>query len=238
MGMARTARTTTPKEPGQIAQMREAASMAIKHDRKNLLWLIIAFVVPLAAGLAAAFLLSGGNWIFLILWIILALLLAVLVPLIVLARIVPRAAFEQMDGKPGAVGAVLRSGMARRWAASEMPVNVNPRTQAAVYRGVGRAGVLLIAEGPRSQTEKMVTEEKRKIARVLPNVQLNVIQVGPDEGSVRLPKLVKAMNAYKRTLSRAEVSAVTNRLSTLTQNPMDMIPKGMDPRRMRAPRPR
>lgn len=236
--MARKDTRTTPKEPGQIAQMREAAGMAIKHDRKNLLWLILAAVVPLALGLVAAFLLSDGNWIFLILWIVLALLLTVLVPLIVLARIVPKAAFEQMDGKPGAVGAVLRSGMARRWAASEMPVAVNPRTQAAVYRGVGRPGVLLIAEGPVSQTAKMVSEEKRKIARVLPNVPLNVIQVGPDEGSVRLPKLVKAMKSFKSTLNRAEVTAVNNRLSTLTHNPMDMIPKGMDPRRMRAPRPR
>jgi hypothetical protein len=45
------------------------------------------------------------------------------------------------------------------------------------------------------------------------------------------------MNRFKRTLNKAEVYAISNRLSSLGKNQLP-IPKGIDPTKARAPRPR
>ena len=58
-------------------------------------------------------------------------------------------------GQPGAVGAVLKNGLRRSWTGSERPINISPRTQDAVYRAVGRGGIVLIGEGPRSRTQRL-----------------------------------------------------------------------------------
>src|SRR5690606_27872 len=116
----------------------------------------------------------------LILWIISGLLAGLLVFLIVLSRKAERAAYSQIKGQPGAVGAVLKSSLRRGWTASEIPVAVSPRTQDAVYRAVGRGGIALIGEGPKSRTTRMLEEERRKVARVAPNVPIHIIHVGPD----------------------------------------------------------
>ena len=72
-----------------------------------------------------------------------------------------------------------------------MPVAINPQTMDAVYRAAGRGGVALIAEGPIARTQRLVDDEKRKTAKILPNVPITVLTVGPDEESVKLYKGVK-----------------------------------------------
>jgi hypothetical protein len=83
----------------------------------------------------------------------------------------------------------------------------------------------------------MLEEERRRVTRILPNVAVNFLQVGPDVGSVPLHKLPARMARFKRSLTKAEVYAVSNRLSSLGKNQLP-IPKGVDPLRARAPRPR
>ena len=116
-----------------------------------------------------------------------------------------------------------------------MPVAVSPRTQDAVYRAVGPGGVVLIGEGPQSRTHKMLDEERRRIARVLPNVVISQLHVGPDADSIPLHKLAGRMARTKRTLSKAEVYTVSNRLNSLTSSKLP-IPKGIDPTKARAQR--
>jgi hypothetical protein len=117
---------------------------------------------------------------------------------------------------------------------NEMPVAVNGKTQDAVYRAVGRGGVALISEGPTSRTQRMLDDEKRKVARVLPNVPIMLISVGHDEGSVELHRLPATLRKTKRTLTKPEVLAVSNRLNSL-QTPLP-IPKGIDPMKARPQR--
>ena len=161
----------------------------------------------------------------------------VLLGLIVLGRRAERAAFSQIQGQPGAVGAVLKSSLRRSWIGSEMPVNVSPRTQDAVYRAVGRGGVVLIGEGPRSRTQPMLEKERANVSRILPNVPVNLLYVGPDPDATALHRIVPSLARYKSVLTKAEVVAVSNRLSSLGRNGLP-IPKGIDPTRVRAPRPR
>ena len=139
-----------------------------------------------------------------------------------------------IDGQPGAVGAVLRSGLRGGWVGNEMPVAGNGKTQDAVYRAVGRGGVVLISEGPRSRTTRMLEEEKRKITRVLPNVPVSLISVGHEEGSIELHRLPATLRKKKRVLTKPEVLAVTNRLNSLQASLS--IPKGIDPMKVRPQR--
>ncbi|WBU38481.1 DUF4191 domain-containing protein [Homoserinibacter sp. YIM 151385] len=235
------ARTTAPaaKEPGRIKQMWQVFKMTQRYDSLTIWYLLAAFLVPLGVGLALAFLLSAGNVIGIILYVLVGLLGGVLVLLIVLGRRAERAAFSQIEGQPGAVGSVIKTSLRRSWVGSEMPVNVSPRTQDAVYRAVGKGGVVLIGEGPRSRTEPMLKKEKANVARIVPNVTVHVIHVGPDADSVPLYKIVPTLSRFKRSLNRAEIHAVSSRLSSLSRTPGNIgIPKGIDPTKVRAPRPR
>jgi hypothetical protein len=236
------ARTQSPaakpaKEPGRLKQMFQVFQMTRRYDSTAVWWMLLAFLAPIAVALIVGFILTRDNPFGLVLWIVAGLLGGVLLFLIVLGRKAERAAYSQIEGQPGAVGAVLKSSLRRGWTASEMPVAVSPKTQDAVYRAVGTGGVVLISEGPKSRTQKMLEEERRRVTRILPNVAVNFLQVGPDVGSVPLHKLPARMARFKRSLTKAEVYAVSNRLSSLGKNQLP-IPKGVDPLRARAPRPR
>ena len=231
------ARPTTPeKEPGRIKQMWQVFQMTRRYDGAIVWYLIASLLVPIGLSVILAIFFSG-NVIGFVLYVIAGVLAGVLLVLIVLGRRAEAAAYSQIAGKPGAVGAVLKSGLRRSWTGSEMPVNVSPRTQDAVYRAVGRGGVVLIGEGPRSRTQPMLDKERANVQRVLPNVPVNLLYVGPDADSITLQKIVPALARLKRVLTKGEVMAVSNRLASLGRNAIP-IPKGIDPNRVRAPRPR
>ena len=220
-----------------MKQMWQVFQMTRRYDPAITWYLLLVFIAPLAAGIVLALLLSSGNWIGMILYIVSGLLAGLLLALIVLGRRAEKAAYSQIEGKPGAVSAVLKSSLRRSWTASEFPINVSPRTQDAVYRAVGRGGVALIGEGPRSRTQPMLDKERANVARILPNVPIHLMYVGPDPDSIKLHRITRELAKYKKTLTKAEVMAVSNRLSSLSRNQLP-IPKGMDPNRVRAPRPR
>jgi len=226
------------KEPGRLKQMYQVFTMTRKADPKSVWWFLLAFVGPVVLGVLLALLLPGQNWLAVVLWILAGVLLGVLLFLIVLGRLAERAAYSQIAGQPGAVGAVLSNSLRRQWRSSEMPVAVHGRSQAAVYRAVGTPGVVLITEGQRGNLKRQVDEERRKVQRIVPNVPVHVVHVDDDTDGVTLHKLPKAMNQYKKALNRNEVLAVANRLDSMTHSPASAIPKGMDPMRARAGRPR
>ena len=226
-----------PKEDGRLKQMYRVFQMTRRYDPPSVWWMAAGFGLPVILGAVLGFLLSGGAVFPLLLWIVTGVMAGVLAFLIILGRKAEKAAYSQIEGQPGAVGAVLKSSLRRGWTASELPVAVSPKTQDAVYRAVGRGGVVLIAEGPKSRTARMLDEERRKVARILPNVAVHFLNVGPDEGSVPLHKIPSMLRRYKKSLNKAEIFAVNNRMSSLTKGSLP-IPKGVDPFKARAPRPR
>lgn len=227
-----------PKEPGRIKQMYQVFQMTKRHDPASVWWMLLGFVGPIAVIVTAGVFFSGGSVFGIVLWSISGVLAGLLVFLMVLSRRAERAAYAQIEGQPGAVGAVLKSSLRRGWTASEMPVAVSPRTQDAVYRAIGKGGIALIGEGPRTRTTRMIEDERRKVARVAPNVPIHVIHVGPDEDAVPLHRIPKTLRSYKRALNKAEIFAVNNRVTSLMSKRGYDIPKGIDPMKVRAPRPR
>ena len=226
------------KEPGRIKQIIQVFRMTIRNDSSALWVMLAAFLGPLLLGVVLAVLLSRDNWIGIVLYVITGLLAGVLLFLVVLGRRAEKAAYSQIEGQPGAAGAVIQNSLRGGWTGSEFPVAVNPKTQDAVYRVVGKGGVALIAEGPASRTQRLVDEQRRVIQRTIPNVPVHVIKVGPDTDAVELHRLPAALRKTKNVLRRAEVRSVNNRLSSLQRDKTLPIPKGMDPLKARAPRPR
>lgn len=224
------------KEPGRLKQMWQVFQMTRRYDSSVVWYMALGLIGGIVVGLAMALWLASGSVFGLVLWLIAGLFAGILIAMIILGRRAERAAYGQIEGQPGAVGAIFRSSLPRGWRGDEMPIHVNPRTQDAVYRAVGRGGIALVAEGPQSRTKRLLDDERRKVARILPNVPINTYFVGPDPDSVPLHQVPKTLRKVKKNLTKPEVIAVNNRLSSLGNNLP--IPKGVDPFKVRPQRAR
>lgn len=217
-----------PKKTGRVKQMVDVYNMTRRYD-PNVTWLmLLVFLGTVAVVLGLSFWLF--NWPT---GLIIGILLGLLGAMLVLSRRAERAAFAQIEGKPGASGAAMNS-LRRGWIIEEQPAAVNPRTQDAVFRAIGRAGVVLVSEGPSTRVKSLLDAERRRLARILPNVTIHVIETGRDQGQVRISKLTKTMNKLKPELTKGEVSAVNKRISSMG-NKLP-IPKGIDPYKARPDR--
>jgi hypothetical protein len=153
----------------------------------------------------------------------------------ILSRVADRVGYASILGKAGAAGAVLNTITQAQWSFSDQPVAVNHNTKDLVYRGVGRPGVILVSEGPINRLKPMMSKEEQKIKRVIPNITIVRLYSGDDPGQVPIKKLRKKILKLKKTLTKAELAAVKNRLQTLgTFRPP--IPQGIDPFKVRASR--
>ena len=222
------------KEPGRIKQLWQVYKLTAKADKNFVPLGVLSFVGPMAIGIVAILLFFMDSPLSIFLWSISTILFSLLLTLGVLSRRAERAAFMRISGQPGAVSAVLSSTLKRGYSTSEMPVAVDPKSRDDVYRAVGKAGVVLIAEGNSARLRQIVEDEKRKVSRAIPGVTVSVLSVNEQPGSVPLYALTKAIYKLKKTLSRAEISVVNKRLAGLGLN--IPIPKGIDPNRIRAGR--
>lgn len=223
------ARKKATKKPGVFKQLGEVFSMTRAHDPKVVLWMSLAFVAALAIGLVVGLLLN--NWIT---WLLIAVPFGLLAAVVIMNRMAEKAAFARIDGRPGAAGAAL-STLRRGWIIPEQPVAVSPKTQDAVFRAVGRPGVVLVTEGPTNRVRPLVEKERRNMQRFLPNVPIQVLATGHGDDQVELHQLSKTLKRMKKTLTKQEVQAVDKRLSSLGSTKMP-IPKGIDPYRARPDR--
>ncbi|MEO8221290.1 MAG: DUF4191 domain-containing protein [Specibacter sp.] len=216
------------KKPSRIKQMVDIFKMTRRHD-PMVTWLMLgAFLGPIAVSLLVGFLFN--NWIT---GLLIGIPLGLLCALLIMSRRAERAAYSQIEGKPGAAGAALSS-LKKGWIFDEQPASVNPRTQDVVFRAIGRPGIVLVTEGPSTRVKGLVDAERRRLTRILPNVTVTVIETGKGEGQVPIAQVTKKMNKLKNELTKIEVSAVNKRITSMgTKLP---IPKGIDPYKARPDR--
>jgi len=219
-----------PKRENRLKQIWQVYRMTARGDKSVTPILLLLLIGPAAVAVVVTIILVQ-PWYITALWTLVAVMTGVLVGLIILGRKAEFVAYSQIEGQPGAVGAMIRSSLRRGWIGNEEPIAVNRKSMDAIYRVVGRGGLVLLAEGPTSRTRAMADDEKRKLARVLPNVPITVIPVGTEDGQVRLHRISRALARVKRVLTRNEVQVVNARVASLGSN--TPIPKGIDPSRMR-----
>ncbi|MFJ6679454.1 DUF4191 domain-containing protein [Microbacterium sp. NPDC091382] len=233
-------RSTAPeKRPGFFSQIRSLYTFT-KNEFRWLPWALAGTVlVGIAIGVGLGFIVQPVQLWSIILWGVSGVLLGVLLAMILLTRLSTRVMYRKLDGMPGAVGHVLSTGLGRSWVTSEMPVGVNPRTQDAVYRAVGRGGVVIIGEGARGRLTRLINDERKKVSRVASGINVEVLYVGDDEGDIHISKLAKTIKSLPKTVDRATLAAVVKRIDSVSQSVTSLpIPKGIDPARARAQRPR
>lgn len=234
------ARSSAPeKRPGFFSQLRSLFAFT----RQAYPWLPFALagivLAGIALGVGVGLLVPPVAVWSVIIWGVTGLLAGILGAMITMTRLSTTAMYRKIDGMPGAAGHVLSTGLGRNWQASEMPVGVNPRTQEAVYRAIGRGGVVVIGEGSRGRLTRLVNDERSKIQRVASGVPVTVLYIGHGEDEVAIKDLATTIKRLPKKIDRGTMAAVIKRVDSVSQSLASLpIPKGIDPTRVRAPRPR
>lgn len=215
--------------PGRLKQIALTYKMTRRADRKIGLILAGVGLVTFGVLLAIGFLIGHPVYAG-----ILGVMLALLAMAIIFGRRAERAAFGQMEGQPGAAAAVLEN-IGRGWTVT--PAVAMNRSQDVVHRAVGRAGIVLVAEGNPNRLRSLLASEKKKMARVVSDVPVHDFVVGDDEGQVELKKLRTKLLKLPRVLTGPQTTQVNDRLRAMGDLMSNMpIPKGPMPKGMRMPR--
>ena len=234
------ARTPAPeKRPGLFSQIK-SLFVFTKKVYPWLGWVLIGIIVlGVALGILVGFLIPPFAVWSVILWGVSGLMAGFLAAMITMTRLSTRAMYQKIDGMPGAAGHILSTGLGRKWQASEMPVGVNPKTQDAVYRVIGRGGVVIVGEGSRGRLTRLVADERGKVQRVASGVPVTVLYIGHGEDEVPISKLASTIKRLPNKIDRATMAAVIKRVDSVSKSVTSLpIPKGIDPTKVRAPRPR
>ena len=226
---AKPPKTPKLKKTRWYTQVWRAYQMTRKQD-PAVTWLMLAAFF----GVIAVALIIGLAWSQVVYTLLLGTPFAALASMFILARRAEKAAYSQIEGQPGSSRAALGT-IRRGWTFAEEPVAVDPRTQDLVFRGVGRAGVVLVSEGPPARATKLLEVERKRTSRVLPNVPITVIQSGDGDGQVPLRKLPRRVQKLRPTLTKPETAEISKRLTALGSIRLP-VPKGVDPMKARPDR--
>jgi len=227
--------SSAPDAPAKAKKVRwyhniwQAYQVTRRSDKAITWWLLGTFLAVVGVALVIGFLVDSVVYLLFI-----GLPFAFIAVLLVLVRRFEKASYQQIEGTPGASLSALRT-IRRGWDFPEEPVAMDARTQDLVFRGVGRAGVVLVSEGPAHRVAKLLEQERRRVNRVLPKVPVILIQCGNDEGQVPLRKLSRQVQRLKPTLDKQAVAEITKRLKALGGTRLP-VPKGVDPFKARPDR--
>ena len=230
---ARAARRQAGKE--QRSQMWQALKLQSKQDK--LLWPLMIGALVLSA--AVFFLLGslwGGEW-----WMLpIGILTGVMLAMIIFSRRVQNTVFARAEGQPGAAAWALdqlRSG----WRVDQAVAATTNFD--AVHRVVGRCGIVLVGEGQPHRLRPLMTQQKKRIARVVGDTPIYELIVGDEEDTspeqVPLRRLNRRLTRYPMNISKQKVDALDTRLRALgnktglqNQMPKGPLPQGAKVRNM------
>ncbi|MDO4909993.1 MAG: DUF4191 domain-containing protein [Corynebacterium sp.] len=213
-------------------QLWQAFNMLRKQDKALIPYMLLAFV-----GIAIIFFIIGLFFHFQWYLLIIGLIVGATVAMIIFSRRMERSVYAQADGQPGAAGwAVenMRSGAGVVWKAKTA---VATTTQLdAVHRVVGLPGVILVGEGEERRVRPLLAQQRKRLARLIPDTPIYDIMTGTDEeaGQVPLKKLQRSLMKLPRNLNKDQVYALADRLDAIDGSlpgQMAGMPKGPVPGR-------
>jgi hypothetical protein len=222
---AKAAKAKAPR--GQrIRQLIQAYKLTYARDRQLPLWMALAFV----GAAAVIFLINLLAGIALFIGIPIAVVFGVLAATFVFGRRAQKAAFNQVEGQPGAAGWVLGN-MRGDWRVTQ-GVQVNAQLD-AVHRVLGRPGVVLVGEGAPHRVKPLLAQEKKRVARIVGDTPIYDVILGDGEGEVPIRRLNNHLVKLPRNLSQAQVNALEKRMAALGGTKAAPLPKGPMPTRAR-----
>ena len=225
---------TDAAEMSRTRQFLETYRMTKKSDRFIGPLLLGTFLVVGALGFVIFKILPGEGAIEWILAVVGGLMFGLLAMLILFGRRAQKAAYDQMEGQPGAAAAALRM-LRRGWKTD--PAIAFTKQQDILHRVVGPPGIVLIGEGNPHRLRQLMTNERRKHERVVSDAPIHEVMCGNAEGQVPLPKLVRHVQKLGRQVKGPELTDILNRLKALdAQRSLMPIPKGPMPTSMKGMR--
>ncbi|WP_161927983.1 DUF4191 domain-containing protein [Gordonia crocea] len=217
---AKQARKQASKE--RRAQLWQAFQMQRKDDKRLIPYMVGVVVLAVAIAVAIG-LLIDQLWFTIPLGIMVGLLGA----FILFGRRVQKSVFTKAEGQPGAAGWAL-SNMRGTWRIKQAIAGTTHLD--AVHRVIGKPGVILVGEGNPNRVKGLLNQEKKRIARVVGNTPIYVVQVGNDGDEVPLSKLEKHLNKLPNNINSKQVDALESRLAALsTRKGGAALPKGPMP---------
>lgn len=214
---------------GRLRQIAQAYRITKQHERFVGLRLLLWFLV--FGGLFGA-----AGWFLLhpVFGVIMGVLMGLLAALVVFGRRAERASYAQVEGQVGAAAGALQM-LKRGW--SVKPAVGLTKSQDVVHRVVGRPGIVLVGEGNPNRVRNLLNVERKKHARVAPDVPIHEIVVGNDPDQVPLPMLVKHVRKLRREIRPADMTEVLQRLKALdAMRPQAPVPRGPMPTSMKGAR--
>lgn len=214
--------SASPVKGGRLRQIAQAFRITKKSDPR-ISWVLLAWF--LSTGLVIGF----PGWVFLhpAFGVVMGVLSGLFAALIAFGRRAERAAYAQVEGQAGAAAGALAM-LRRGW--SVKPAIAFTKNQDVVHRVVGLPGIVLVGEGNANRARHLVTAEKRKHARVAPEVPIYDVLVGDDKGCVPLPGLIKHIRKLPRNIRPAEMTELLQRLKALdAMRPQAPLPRGPVP---------
>ena len=229
------AKDTKPKKaPGMFSQFGDQIRFLKGVNPKAVPLAITIGVGSFALITTIGVFISGGAFLGIAIWVVLAIVTGYLSALLTLTRRANSAIFTKYANEPGRISLTVGTLTRRVYKGTNQPVAVNARTKDLVFRIVGPAGVVLLGEGAKTSTQQLLEDERRKVQRVASGVTVHTFYSSEDGQGVPLAVLHKKVSKLKRTLTKNEIRAVQNRLAAMDSRGGLPIPKGVDPNKIRA----
>ncbi|MBV9313787.1 MAG: DUF4191 domain-containing protein [Pseudonocardia sp.] len=205
----------------EAKQRRQQLFQAFNAQRKQDKALIPIMVGVILAGAAAAF---GIGLIFNWQWMLLPLgvALGVLAAIAILGRRMQSSVYRQADGQPGAAGWALDN-MRGPWRVTQGAAG-NAHSD-AVHRVLGRPGIILVGEGAPHRVRGLLSQEKKRVARLVGKTPIYDIIVGNEKGQVPLRKLQMHLAKLPRNITPKQMDVLEGRLNALNSRAAT-LPKG------------
>jgi hypothetical protein len=218
-----------PKKKGRLRQIAQAYRITKEHDKYIGLILLGWFLVVGGIVGALAWWLLGP-----IFGITMGILNGLLAVLIVFGRRAERATYASVDGQLGAAAGALQM-LRRGW--SVKPAVAFTKNQDVVHRVLGMPGIILVGEGNPARIRNLLAVERKKHARVAPEVPIHDVVVGTGAGCVPLPKLIKHIRKLPRAIRPGDMTELISRLRALdAMRPQTPLPRGPVPTSMKGSR--
>ncbi|NHD17323.1 MULTISPECIES: DUF4191 domain-containing protein [Actinopolyspora] len=209
-------------------QLFEAFKMQRREDR-----LLVPLMLAVLLGTAVvAFLLGlvwGLQWFFLPVGVVLGALGAV----IIFGRRVQANVYKKASGQPGAAGWALEN-MRGKWQLAQGVAGTSQLD--AVHRVIGKPGVVLVGEGSPNRVKNLMSQEKKRISRLVGDTPIYEFIVGDEQDQVPLSKLQSKIMKLPRNINAGQIDSLDKRLEAIgnrgTAAPKGPAPQGAKMRNM------
>jgi hypothetical protein len=164
----------------RLKQIGQVFAFTAKQDKWFVPLLVAAVLIPLA--LTAVTVLLGFGYV----WVPIGVMVALLAALIVLNLRSNAAMMNAAEGQPGAAASIMEN-MRGDW---RVRAAASSTTQFdMVHIVIGRPGVILLGEGQPQRVRSLMSQEKRRLSKVIGNAPLYDYLIGSGDGQLSIRKL-------------------------------------------------